>query len=142
MASLTTAVSTCTDGTERWEHVCATHVHSVFCHEPTLLTHLLCHRFSILLFSTFQVTLSCKDRVFCVASSTLSIFDRECQQLFETGACGIGQLFRRLDLLPKFSLLECGLREDGTWFRVYRLDAPGRLHCLLREEFIKDVFDL
>ncbi|TPX35353.1 hypothetical protein SmJEL517_g02203 [Synchytrium microbalum] len=66
----------------------------------------------------------------CRATSTVSIYDPAYLKLVEEDGVGIGQLFRYLNILPEFQLLEVG-RDDGVaggvggFWRRYILSAAG-----------------
>ncbi|EJK53951.1 hypothetical protein THAOC_26511, partial [Thalassiosira oceanica] len=51
-------------------------------------------------------------RTVCRASSVITIHSPECAVLIEEGSVGLGQLFRHLDRLPTFRLLDAG-RSDA-----------------------------
>mmetsp|Transcript_26917 Transcript_26917/g.44846 ORF Transcript_26917/g.44846 Transcript_26917/m.44846 type:complete len:151 (-) Transcript_26917:22-474(-) len=59
------------------------------------------------------VHLTVFDKVFCAARSTVTIHDPQCQQLVESGQVGLGQLFRYLDRLPTFELIDAGYNDDN-----------------------------
>lgn len=91
-----------------------------------------------------------------------------CAEAVKTGSVGIGQLFRSLDILPNFELLNAGHRTrpssafgsdgngsdsndvsagkgregaaGGLW-RVYDLRSR-HVSCRIHEEFPPDLFDL
>ena len=87
-----------------------------------------------------------------------------CAKAVKTGSVGIGQLFRSLDILPNFELLNAGHRtaanfssaldgnrndgggenggtgKGGLW-RVYDLRSR-HVSCRIHEEFPPDLFDL
>jgi len=82
----------------------------------------------------------------CTAYSEVTVYSEETQELIESGKVGIGQLFRYLDLLPTFELLDAGRcsptsGKEGMW-REYVLQCPGKIKCLIREEFAKNAWDL
>jgi hypothetical protein len=47
--------------------------------------------------------------VVCTAHSTITVYDRICQDLIASHTVGIGQLFRYLNILPHFTLHDAGL---------------------------------
>lgn len=79
----------------------------------------------------------------------------ECIELIEEGTVGLGQLFRYLNKLPTFKLLNAGrtnLSENmngdfnhsifhgGIW-RTYELKCE-EMTCLIHEEFHRDAWDI
>ncbi|KAJ3255995.1 hypothetical protein HK103_005802 [Boothiomyces macroporosus] len=84
------------------------------------------------------VNLNCQGRTLCVAESTITITDGKIIQLIESKTVGIGQLFRYLNILPEFVLLEAGREPDSFW-RVYLLKSPG-IVCKIKEIFPNDLF--
>lgn len=71
---------------------------------------------------------------FCTAKSRITVHDEACCQLVESGSVGLGQLFRYLDKLPSFSLLNAGYRNVGALWRVYELEC-AELTCHIEETF-------
>ena len=55
-----------------------------------------------------SVHLQVYNQTFCTATSVITIHDALCQELVASGQVGLGQLFRFLDLLPEFTLLNAG----------------------------------
>ncbi|KLO17928.1 hypothetical protein SCHPADRAFT_993925 [Schizopora paradoxa] len=88
-----------------------------------------------------QVHLLCQGRTVCVATSSVTITSPECAHLFLDEKYAIGQLFRAVGKVPKFSLLKVGHGpaeetqrqkceredEDGptTLWRRYTLEVEG-----------------
>lgn len=89
-----------------------------------------------------RVQLQVFGTTFCVAESTVHVHSPECQRLVESGAIGLGQLFRYLNLLPEFELQNAGPTPEGGFWRQYTLDCPGMVTCNVHETFIRDVWDL
>ncbi|KAL3772608.1 hypothetical protein ACHAWU_002514 [Discostella pseudostelligera] len=50
----------------------------------------------------------------CKATSIIHVTSPSCIQLIESGSVGLGQMFRYLNKLPTFSLLDAGRRESGS----------------------------
>ena len=73
-------------------------------------------------------------QVFCTASSAVSVSCPHCLEVLDSGEVGIGQLFRYLDRLPTFSLLEIGRLENGCLWRKYMLSSV-ELECIIKEIF-------
>ena len=99
-------------------------------------------------------------QTFCTATSIIHVRDATCQALVESGQVGLGQLFRYLDLLPEFTLLDAGPSlsssgdkvDDGSpttstdggggdFWRQYRLECR-ELSCWIREEFCPGLWTL
>lgn len=59
------------------------------------------------------VHLQVHNQTFCTARSVIFVHDAQCQSLVATGAVGLGQLFRYLDILPHFVLHNAG-KSDPT----------------------------
>lgn len=118
------------------------------------------------------VHLSVFDRTFCTATSVITVHDPTCQVLVESGQVGLGQLFRYLDLLPEFTLIDAGSMDghvaslgttrqqgnpnDGTEpLQTHPAREGGggnfwreyrldcnELSCYIREEFCPGLWDL
>lgn len=87
------------------------------------------------------VHLTVHDVVFCRAQATIQVHDVQCQELVETGQVGLGQLFRYLDRLPTFVLLDAGYNADGGLWRRYELNC-NELSCEIREDFVPNMWEL
>lgn len=99
----------------------------------------------------------------CKATSIISVKDPECIRLIENGTIGLGQLFRYLNRLPTFSLVDAGRRSrtiidssssslsisdndndalfDGGIWRTYELKCE-EMTCLIHEQFHKDAWNI
>jgi chorismate-pyruvate lyase len=86
-----------------------------------------------------QVLLTVHSQIFCTASSIITVQDPRCIQLVETGKVGIGQLFRHLDKLPSFELLDVGRSHEGGIWRQYCLSCR-ELTCHITETFEPDAW--
>lgn len=98
------------------------------------------------------VRIQVHDRTICKATSIISVRSPHCIGLIEDGSVGLGQMFRYLDKLPTFSLLDAGRaaekeEEDsanefrgGLW-RTYELQCE-ELTCLIHEEFHRDAWNI
>jgi hypothetical protein len=79
---------------------------------------------------------------FCRADSVVTIHQESCQTLVASGQVGLGQLFRYLNILPMFSLLDAGIDPiTGSIWREYTLQCDA-LTCQIREEFIPGLWEL
>jgi len=87
------------------------------------------------------VHLTVHGQTFCTAKSRITVHDKECCILVESGTVGLGQLFRHLDKLPSFSLLEAGYCELGGLWRVYELDC-AELTCHIEETFLPEMWSI
>ena len=77
----------------------------------------------------------------CQAHATITIHDDTCQELVQTGQVGLGQLFRYLDRLPTFLLVDAGYNPDGGLWRLYQLNCK-ELSCTIREDFIPNLWNI
>lgn len=83
-----------------------------------------------------EVDLVCRNAVFCVAKSTVTLTDRVLIEAVASNAIGLGQLFRTFDLLPQFDLkcIHPPLEQNGDFSRMYILSAKG-ITCEIEEFF-------
>ena len=94
------------------------------------------------------------NRTICKATSIIHVQSPSCVQLIEDGSVGLGQMFRYLDKLPTFSLLDAGRQQrstkdstsgddnifEGGMWRTYELQCE-EMTCLIHEEFSRDAWD-
>ena len=99
------------------------------------LTHLPPPSQSLSQYKTHQQT-------FCTAQASVTVHDKDCQDLVRSGAIGLGQLFRHLDRLPTFELIDAGYSDEtgGLW-RLYDLKCT-EVSCRIREDFHPMAWDL
>jgi hypothetical protein len=92
-----------------------------------------------------EVHLVCEEKTACIATSVVTITAPLCERLFLDEKFAIGQTFRRMQALPHFALLDCGVRlENGknTLWRQYTLSTEGFV-CDITEVFPdRDMFNL
>lgn len=102
---------------------------------------------------TRQVHLQCDGKTVCTATSTVRITSSKCAHLFLEENYAIGQMFRQLQKLPTFELLEVGFgpaedlssekrssTEQNQLWRKYRLSVPD-FECEILEVFpSRDMF--
>ena len=69
----------------------------------------------------------------CDAKSVVTISDPEILKLITQENVGIGQLFQRLNVLPKFELIQLGKTQEFFW-REYTLKHTG-ITCHIHEFF-------
>jgi len=95
------------------------------------------------------------------ATSIINVHSSSCIQLIEEGSVGLGQLFRYLNKLPTFSLLDAGRIDrssssekiptenfnddfddkfNGGMWRIYELQCE-EMTCLIHEEFRSDAWE-
>ena len=100
-----------------------------------------------------EVTLSVAGTLFCKAVSRVTLHSAICVEAVEQKSIGIGQLFRHLDILPRFRLLQAGRSDTnsdrassdapyagGVW-RSYELRCKD-LSCDISEYFVPKLFNL
>jgi hypothetical protein len=87
-----------------------------------------------------KVSISCGGLEFCVATTQLSVTDPGMLAAIESKQVGIGQLFRKYNLLPHFTLLKAQKNGD-SFFRTYVLKAPG-IECEICESFTRNLWTL
>uniref|UniRef100_A0A7S1C1D9 Uncharacterized protein n=1 Tax=Corethron hystrix TaxID=216773 RepID=A0A7S1C1D9_9STRA len=98
-----------------------------------------------------SVALVVHDTTFCRAASVVTVHDAGCAALVRSGKIGLGQLFRHLDRLPKFELVDAGRTrsigvdggadDEGRLWRRYRLWCD-ELECDILEEFVADTWSI
>jgi hypothetical protein len=76
----------------------------------------------------------------CTATSQITILDDDCIQLVESKTVGLGQLFRYLDILPNFTLLDAGYQDESMW-RIYELTCR-QLSCRIEERFAPNIWNI
>ena len=89
-----------------------------------------------------EVHLSVHSQRFCTARSVVTVRSEDCIRLVHSGKVGIGQLFRYLDRLPTFEILDAGRRlDDGGMWRTYTLECR-ELSCVIREDFVSNAWSI
>ena len=87
-----------------------------------------------------EVHLSVHSQRFCTARSVVTVRSEDCIRLVHSGKVGIGRLFRYLDRLPTFEILDAGRRlDDGGMWRTYTLKCR-ELSCVIREDFVSNAW--
>ena len=92
------------------------------------------------------------NQTFCTADSVIEVHSREVEDLVESGKIGIGQIFRRFNILPEFTLLAVGVvsttngkangNQNGAGFwRNYTLESD-LVTCSIHEVFCEGVWEL
>ena len=62
--------------------------------------------------------------------------------LIERGQVGIGQLFRYLDKLPTFTIIDAGRCDNGGLWRRYILECENIITCDIFEQFSPDAWEI
>lgn len=99
-----------------------------------------------------EVVLKCKGKTFCRASTKLQVTSPEVRNsnvvltlevlsLLVEKEMGFGQIFRYLQRIPQFSLLDCG-KDDKKLWRHYTLTIPEGMHMVITEVFPASIFEL
>ena len=86
-----------------------------------------------------EVHLSVHSQRFCTARSVVTVRSVDCIRLVHSGKVGIGQLFRYLDRLPTFEILDAGRLDDGSMWRTYTLESK-EVSCVIREDFVSNAW--
>ncbi|KAJ2614108.1 hypothetical protein H4S08_001886 [Coemansia sp. RSA 1365] len=88
-----------------------------------------------------SINLVCNRTIVCSAQSTVDLLTRKAADLVINNGVGIGQLFRYLNILPTFALLEAHLSEsDASFSRLYELRCDD-VACVITEEFPDGMLD-
>lgn len=88
-----------------------------------------------------EVTLSVRSQQFAVATSTVTLTREDCIDAVERRGVAIGQMFRYLNIMPRFRLHSVGEQADARFWREYTLEAEGCC-CRIREVIMKNVLEL
>ena len=88
-----------------------------------------------------KVELEVSDMKFCTATSEITVHEPHCAELVRNGKVGLGQLFRYLDKLPTFDLMNAGRTSEGGMWRLYELKS-NELTCSIFEEFSPNVWSI
>jgi len=88
-----------------------------------------------------SVEIKVSDVSFCVAISEITVHEPNCAHLVRSGEVGIGQLFRYLDKLPTFDLINAGRTSEGQLWRLYELESE-ELTCTIFEKFSPDIWSI
>ncbi|KAJ2773812.1 hypothetical protein IWQ57_001120 [Coemansia nantahalensis] len=88
-----------------------------------------------------RINLVCNRAVVCTAQSTVELLTQKAADLVVREGVGIGQLFRYMNVLPMFALLEAHLSDtDASFSRLYELRSQD-VACLISEEFPDGMLD-
>jgi len=83
--------------------------------------------------------LSVNNKVFCTAKTVFIVKSLEYASLIQSKEIGIGQLFRYLNILPSFSLIDAGKTLENRLWRIYILRCDG-LICIIQENFTPNLW--
>jgi hypothetical protein len=86
-----------------------------------------------------KVELVCFGLTKCIAESLITISDPFIIELIDSQKVGLGQLFRYLNVLPVFTLVDVQRLQQG-FCRTYILETKG-MTCKIKETFPSDLFD-
>ncbi|CAE7223134.1 unnamed protein product [Symbiodinium microadriaticum] len=91
-----------------------------------------------------RVQMSCKDKVFCVATSRIILSDQGAVDAVESGGVGIAQLYKHFKILPHFYLVDAGQESAPTGHQLWReyVLHGGGIECRIREDFCPNFLDL
>ncbi|KAI9500446.1 hypothetical protein BX070DRAFT_195902 [Coemansia spiralis] len=82
-----------------------------------------------------DINLICNRTIVCSAQSTVDLLTQKAADMVISQGVGIGQLFRYMNVLPTFSLLEAHLSDtDGSFSRLYELRSEDVV-CTITENF-------
>lgn len=88
-----------------------------------------------------DINLVCNQVVVCSAQSTVDLLTDKAADLVIGTGVGIGQLFRYMNVLPTFTLLEANLDSEGSGFsRIYELRSADVV-CTITETFPDGMLD-
>ncbi|KAI9467678.1 hypothetical protein LPJ78_004357 [Coemansia sp. RSA 989] len=88
-----------------------------------------------------NINLVCNHTVVCSAESTVELLTPKAADLVITQGVGIGQLFRYMNVLPTFRLLEAHLSDsDASFSRLYELRSDD-VACVISERFPDGMLD-
>ncbi|KAJ1729611.1 hypothetical protein LPJ61_003437 [Coemansia biformis] len=88
-----------------------------------------------------RINLVCNRTIVCSAQSTVDLLTQKAADLVVKEGVGIGQLFRYMNVLPMFLLLEAHLSDvDGSFSRLYELRSQD-VACVITEEFPDGMLD-
>lgn len=95
----------------------------------------------VYIYNTLTYTNLIHDQIFCTATSVITVHSPDCVEMVNSGKVGLGQLFRFLDKLPTFTILDAGTTDSGGLWRKYRLECT-ELTCDILEEFVPNAWEL
>ncbi|KAJ2159040.1 hypothetical protein GGF46_003332 [Coemansia sp. RSA 552] len=88
-----------------------------------------------------DINLVCNRTIVCSAQSTVDLLTDKAADLVVSQGVGIGQLFRYMNVLPTFTLLEARLSDtDSSFSRLYELRCED-VACIISETFPDGMLD-
>ena len=71
----------------------------------------------------------------------MELKSERCKELVSSRKVGIGQIFRYLDILPKFTLMFARRTAEGGFERLYNLESAD-IKCVIHESFPENLFEM
>ena len=88
-----------------------------------------------------EVALLAQGQQFGVATSTVTLSREDCIDAVDRRGVAIGQMFRHLNIMPRFTLHSFGEQADGRFWREYTLEGSG-VSCRITEQLSRAIFEL
>ena len=88
-----------------------------------------------------EVALLAQGQQFGVATSTVTLSREDCIDAVDRHGVAIGQMFRHLNIMPRFTLHRFGEQADGRFWREYTLEGSG-VSCRILEQLSRAIFEL
>ena len=88
-----------------------------------------------------EVALLAQGQEFGVATSTVTLSRDDCIDAVDRRGVAIGQMFRHLNIMPRFTLHRFGEQADGRIWREYTLEGSG-VCCRILEQLSRAIFEL
>ena len=88
-----------------------------------------------------EVALLAQGQQFGVATSTVTLSREDCIDAVDRRGVAIGQMFRHLNIMPRFTLHCFGEQADGRFWREYTLEGSG-VSCRILEQLSRAIFEL
>ena len=87
-----------------------------------------------------EVTMSIAGHLCCKATSTVRVYDEDLVEMLKE--FGIGQLLRKKNLLPNFTLHDAGRADHGGMWRFYSMTVPDMIEFDILEDHPSNAFNL
>jgi len=88
-----------------------------------------------------EVALLAQGQEFGLATSTVTLSRDDCIDAVDRRGVAIGQMFRHLNIMPRFTLHRFGEQADGRIWREYTLEGSG-VCCRILEQLSRTIFEL
>ena len=88
-----------------------------------------------------EVALLAQGQEFGLATSTVTLSRDDCIDAVDRRGVAIGQMFRHLNIMPRFTLHRFGEQADGRIWREYTLEGSG-VCCRILEQLSRAIFEL